>query len=192
MFKSVIKQALFLFTTTVIIAALLGVVHYVTEEPIQAQLERELLLAKQILLPSATTFETVDITKDSVPSVKMVERGLDISGSKVGYVVTVTPKGYGGEILIMVGFDASISLTSYRILKSNETPGLGDMAAKPEFTSRFEGWSGFPIDIVKNPAKETEVQAITGATITSKAMVQGINNAAEIVTFIEEENNEQS
>ncbi|MGF7145570.1 electron transport complex protein RnfG [Anaerotaenia torta] len=192
MFKSVIKQALFLFTTTVIIAGLLGIVHYITEEPIQAQLERELLLSKQILLPAAATFETVDITNNNISSVKMVERGLDASGSKVGYVVTVTPKGYGGEILTMVGFDASISITSYRILKSNETPGLGDIAAKPDFISRFEGRSGYPINIVKLPAKETDVQAITGATITSKAIAQGINHAAEIVTFIEEENNEQS
>ncbi len=185
MFKAVIKPTLFLFATTVVIAGLLGVVHYVTEAPIQAQLERELLLSKQILLPSAITFEIVDFTKNNGSSVKMVERGLDESGSKVGYIVTVTPKGYGGEILTMVGFDANISVTSYRILKSNETPGLGDIASKPDFTSRFEGRSGFPINIVKIPAKETDVQAIIGATITSKAMVQGVNHAAEIVASIE-------
>lgn len=192
MFKSVIKQALVLFLTTVIIAGLLGLVHYITKEPIQEQLEQELLLSKQILLPSAKTFETIDITKNNISTVKMVERGLDSSGNKVGYVVTVTPKGYGGEILVMVGFDASISITSYRILTSNETPGLGDIAGKPEFTSRFEGRSSFPINIVKTPTNETDVQGITGATITSKAMVEGINKAADIIMSIEEEDNEKS
>lgn len=185
MIKAVMKQALFLFTTTVIIAGLLGVVYYITEEPIQEQLERELLISKQILLPIATTFETVEIINNNESTVTMVERGLDSSGSKVGYVVTVTPKGYGGEILTMVGFDASICITSYRILQSNETPGLGDIAAKREFTSRFEGKSDFPIHIEKLPAKETDVLAITGATITSKAIAQGINHAAEIIMDIE-------
>ncbi|MFT4147018.1 MAG: FMN-binding protein, partial [Mobilitalea sp.] len=78
-----------------------------------------------------------------------------------------------------------ISVTSYRILQSNETPGLGDIAAKPEFTSRFEGRSIFPINIVKPPAKEMEVLAITGATITSKAIAQGVNHAAELIMLIE-------
>ncbi len=185
MLKSVLKQALFLFATTIIIAGLLGVVYFITEEPIQEQLEQELLLSKQILLPAATTFETVDFRKNNKSTVTMVERGLDASGSKVGYVVTVTPKGYGGEILTMVGFDENISVTSYRILQSNETPGLGDIAAKPEFTSRFEGRSDFPINIVKPPAKEMDVLAITGATITSKAIAQGVNHAAELIISIE-------
>ncbi len=192
MLKAVMKQAFFLFATTVIIAGLLGIVHYITKEPIEAQLERELLLSKKILLPAAATFEAVDITQNNNPYVKMVERGFDASGSKVGYVVTVTSKGYGGEILTMVGFDAARSITSYRILSSKETPGLGDLAAKRDFISRFEGRSDFPINIVKITAKKTDIQAITGATITSKAMAQGINNAAEIVTSIEEEQNEQS
>lgn len=190
MFKSVMKQAMFLFMITVAIAAVLGVVHYITKDPIEAQLKREVNLSKKVLLPSATTFETVDITNYMVPSVKMLERGFDASGSMVGYLVTMIPKGYGGEILTLVGFDANIAITSYRVLKSNETPGLGDFVAKSDFISHFEGRVDFPINIVKVPAKQTDIQAITGATISSKAMAQGINQAVEVVKSIEEGKNE--
>ncbi len=188
MFNSVIKPALFLFTVTVIIAVLLGFMYYITEEPIYAQLERELFLAKQILLPAAAAFEVIDYTQSKASSVTTVEKGFDASGNKVGYVVTVTPKGYAGEILAMIGFDVAISITSYSILNLNETPGLGDIAAKPDFINRFAGKSSFPIKIVKIPtANKTDVQAITGATVTSRAIVQGINDAAEIVISIEGE-----
>lgn len=70
MLKAVMKQAFFLFATTVIIAGLLGIVHYITKEPIETQLEQELLSSKKILLPAAATFEAVDITQNNTPSVK--------------------------------------------------------------------------------------------------------------------------
>lgn len=186
MFQSVVKPALFLCVATVIIAAMLGVVHHVTEAPIQAQLDRQLLSAKQALLPEATTFDSVTYAEDPKSTVTNVEQGLDAEGSVVGYVVTVAPKGYGGIILTMVGFDPQLAITSYRILEASETPGLGDLAGKPAFTSQFVGKSLFPIQVVKMSPSDTEVEAITGATVTSKAIVQGVNHAAQALQAIEE------
>lgn len=98
----------------------------------------------------------------------------------VGVIYTVEPKGYGGSIKTLVGFDIGQNIiTNIKVLSLSETAGLGAKAQEPWFAKEFQGKSALTdLEVVKNtPQRENEVQAITAATITSKAVTTGVNEA---------------
>jgi electron transport complex protein RnfG len=97
-------------------------------------------------------------------------------GALTGYVVFASPKGYSGSVDIMVGFDTAGTLMGVQILSHAETPGLGANATKPSFLDQFKSKNG-ELTVTKAPPGENEIQAITSATITSTAMVRGVNEA---------------
>ena len=100
--------------------------------------------------------------------------GTDESGEEVGYVFTAGAKGYGGTVSVMVGLDMDGTITGVEILSHSETPGLGANAVKPDFKNRFIGKSGQLI-VDKNSNDGQNIQAITAATITSKAVTSAVN-----------------
>lgn len=91
-----------------------------------------------------------------------------------GKTISVSPKGYGGPIEMLLGIDDQGKVTGVKIMNHRETPGLGANIAKPEFLKQFVGKSaGDPLE----PKKD--IDAITGATISSRAVCQGVKNALE-------------
>lgn len=105
----------------------------------------------------------------------------------VGYAFTLSANGYGGAVKCVVGIDKSGKITAIEITDvSNETPGLGQNAGRVSFTDQFKG-KDKPLSVVKSGAKENEVQAVTGATITSKAVTNSVNLAMELYKKIEGE-----
>ena len=103
-------------------------------------------------------------------------KGLAADSSVMGYVVETVSKGYGGDISLMVGVGVDGTVQGVSILSINETAGLGMNAENPEFLEQFLGKSG-TIGVQKNGSSDTEIQALTGATITSEAMADGVNQA---------------
>ena len=100
------------------------------------------------------------------------------NGEIIGHVVVNTAKGYGGDISVMTGVDADGKVTGVNILSHAETAGLGAKAAEQSFRDRFVGLvSG--ITVSKDKAGENSIDAITGATITSRAMTEAVNAAIE-------------
>ena len=98
----------------------------------------------------------------------------------VGHCITVTSKGYGGPIEIVVGLTREGNVRAIRILNQSETPGLGAKAGEPPFSGQFENRERLPLKTVKQPpSAPDEIQAISGATITSSAVVAGVNAAAD-------------
>lgn len=100
-----------------------------------------------------------------------------------GYVMTVCPKGFGGEIEMMVGVSASGMVTGVKILSNNETPGLGAKVAEAKHTAQYRGIPvGMELKLIKNRAKNdlNEVQAVSGATISSAAVVSGTQCAMKL------------
>lgn len=93
-------------------------------------------------------------------------------GKTVGYAVNVvTPEGYGGAIEMIIGFDSEFCMTGLEYISMSETPGLGTRAKEESFTAQFIG----------QPAKEfSEIDALTGATVTSKAVNGAINQASAL------------
>jgi len=102
-------------------------------------------------------------------------------GKVIAYVVPAESKGYGGAINMLAAVTADGKVIDYAILKFNETPGLGDKADKPAFRQRFAGKTAHDLEVVKVPS-DKNIQALTGATITSRAVTKGIKEAVEEVT----------
>ena len=95
-----------------------------------------------------------------------------------GFVMQTEVQGYGGAVRLMVGVDAGGSVTGLRLLSHSETPGLGAKASSSDFLNQFAGKTGPTLSIVKQPPTQArEVQAITGATITSTAVTGGVEQA---------------
>ena len=89
---------------------------------------------------------------------------------KVGVLVTYTEQGYGGEIKVLTGIDNEGKIVGVEILENSETAGLGANATKPEFKGQFTGKNN-TVSVTKTVPGDAEIKAITGATITSKAVI---------------------
>jgi len=157
--------------------ALVGVYSY-TQPLIEANRQKALKEAVFQVLPQAKDFET--IIKDE----KKIYKGLDASGQVVGYAFTGEGPGYQGIIRIMIGADPNLEKTlGIQILESVETPGLGQKITTSFFRKQFEGLDITPFVklLKKEPTAPNEVQAITGATISSHAVVDIVNSTTSKV-----------
>jgi len=174
----ILKLGAVLFAITAVTGLILGGVYTMTLEPISSAKEKEKMAALAETLPEASDFEKVGSLQDN-SVIKEVNKG-STNGETVGYNITVTPKGYGGLIEMVVGINDEGKLISIKILSHTETPGLGAKAADPAFSDQFKQKNVGRIVITKSkPTAENEVQAISGATITSSAVADGVNKALE-------------
>ena len=111
--------------------------------------------------------------------VNQVVVGQDADGQTVGYVVSVTSgKGYGGNITLSVGIDAEGKVEGIAFTELNETAGKGSRAEEPEFRDQFAGVLTDAFTLMTSGASsDGEINAITGATVTSSAVVNAVNTA---------------
>ncbi len=108
------------------------------------------------------------------------------NNEKIAYIFTTSGKGYGGDVVVMSGIDMNGNITGINFLQLNETAGLGMRANSPDFMKQFTGLnadSGFTL--VKSKAGDNEVQALTGATITSNAVSDACKTAFELYKSLE-------
>ena len=183
-FKAVFLPAISLFVICVIIALLLGLTNELTKAAIADNAVLNEQQAMQAVCPEGETFEKAEIVPEEKGEAHFA---LDNEGIITGYAVSVTEKGYGGDIEIMVGISYKGEITGVEILSINETPGLGMNAKGEEFRGQFKGYppqGGFS-------AKDSEemkrnVDALTGATITSEAVSKAVNKALDIYSVIKE------
>ncbi|MBO4694089.1 MAG: RnfABCDGE type electron transport complex subunit G [Clostridia bacterium] len=106
-----------------------------------------------------------------------------------GYIFITSSNGYGGEVKVMTAVLPDKTVKAVEILDvSNETPGLGQNATNEKFYGQFKGKSG-GVTVVKTGAdgKNNEINAITGATITSRAVTKAVNEALELCGKIKTE-----
>jgi electron transport complex protein RnfG len=107
------------------------------------------------------------------------------SGGKViAYVVSEDPKGYGGAIDMLVAVSPEGKVINFTITTSNETPGLGSKASDEPFKGQFPGKTSNQLAVTKDASKKDNIQAMTGATITSKAVTKGVKEAVDAVADI--------
>lgn len=114
--------------------------------------------------------------------------GLDASGNVAGYVVNVTSKeGFGGEVSISTGISPDGQITGMEFLTINETAGLGMNATKPEFMNQYVGKTVESFELTKEAAQaDNQIQAISGATITSTAVTNAMNAALYLIGSVAE------
>lgn len=180
--KEIIVPAVSLFLICVVVTALLALTNAVTAPKIDALAVETQEASKKQVLSSATSFsEEKQVEKDGVSYTYY--DGLTSDGSVMGYVFVTSAKGYGGDISVMVGVLGDGTVAGVNILSINETAGLGMNAKNQSFLDQFLGKSG-EIGVAKNNPSDTEIQALTGATITSRAMATAVNTALSLYAEI--------
>ena len=175
--KSILQLGLTLLVITAIAGLILGVVYNVTKDSIANQEKLANENAMKALLTDADSFAKKEMTLPE--GILEVNEGKNGSES-VGYAIKVSSKGYGGQIQLMVGIDNSGKLAGIQILSQSETAGLGANCTNPEFFGQYAGKSiEKDIEVVKAEGNDSQIKAITGATITSKGVTNGVNEAVK-------------
>lgn len=191
------KDAIILFVITLIAGICLGGVYEITKEPIEQATIAANLVTYQEVFPNAASFEGSDALKEAAKTSEetlatlgyggvLVDEALvalDASGNPAGYIISSTSKdGYGGAISISVGIDKEGVITGVGYLSIGETPGLGMNATEPAFKDQYKGKSVESFTVVKGGASaDNEIDAISGATITSDAVTNAVNAAIYFV-----------
>lgn len=187
--KSMIKDTLILLLITVISGGVLGLVYQVTKEPIAVAQEKKTKDAYKAAFPEAEFFEedgdfseseAEKVIKENYPNtvIETSMYALDADQNVLGYVIKVlSTEGYSGNISFLVGFKLDGTINAVALLEIKESAGLG-MNAEAVLIPQYEGKKITIFEVTKTGAsKDSEIDAISGATITTNAINNGINAA---------------
>ena len=166
----IVKLIVCLTAISAVCACVLASVNAVTKDAISKIREQQTLDAAVAVMPSGVEASNVEKIGDGIFV------GKDASGKSAGYAVKGSdPAGYGGDVVLMVGFTPDFKIVTYKKLEAAETPGLGSNLTNPGFMKQFSGMdASTPLAVKKDGGG---VDAITSATITSRAVCGAINNA---------------
>lgn len=189
--NKIIKDALALTLITLVAGVALGGVYEITKDPIAKQEAQAKAEAYEQVFTDAAAFEALEmddtLTKTirdqldqegyKAQSIEEVMRAEDQSGETLGYAfAVVTSEGYGGDIRFSMGVQNDGTLNGISILSIGETAGLGMNADTPAFKDQFVGKQVEKLQYTKNGAtQDDEINAISGATVTTNAMTNGVN-----------------
>lgn len=171
---SIFQIAINLVITCLVSGLIIGLVYYVTA-PIAAE-KREISKQESMraLVSDTDSFKEVPDKAEWFAA----EKG----GKVTAYIVPGESRGYGGEIKMLVAVTPAGEVIDYKILAHNETPGLGDNASKDPFKGQFKGKKEANLTVTKDASDKDDIQAMTGATISSKAVTLAVKNAVHEVT----------
>ena len=186
--KKILKDAFALLMITLVAGILLGFVYSITKEPIaqQEQLTKE-RSCQEVFADAATFDNATDDLEAAAAAMKAAGYEVqtlseilvakDDSGSTLGYVLSlVDPEGYGGDISFMMGIRLDGTLNGISILSIGETAGLGMNADTDAFKSQFANKKVEKFTFTKTGStSDSEIDALSGATITTTAMTNGVN-----------------
>ena len=177
--KDMVKLGAILFVICAVASLVLGVTNNITSPVIEERNIQASNELRQIVLSDADEFKELDGINSDI--VLEVYEGIS-GGNVVGYTIKTAPKGYGGTVEVMVGISVDGKVTGVDIGNHSETPGLGSKATEPAFKDQYTGKDiSNELSVVKGSASsENEISAISGATITSKAVTNGVNAAIEV------------
>lgn len=177
--KEVIKPAAILFVICVAVSAALAGTNLLTADRIARAAAQKAEESRMVVLPEAEAFQA---SEDGTHYIGLNKEAPE--GVVVGYVFETESKGYGGTVKVMTGISTEGEITGVVVLSHSETPGLGANAEKESFREQYKqpvGDLAGGISVVKFQAPaEGEIQAMTGATITSAAVTNAVNSAIEL------------
>ncbi|HEY8805524.1 MAG TPA: RnfABCDGE type electron transport complex subunit G [Clostridium sp.] len=171
---SIFQIAINLTVTCFISGAIIAATYFITAPVAVKTAEGIKTDAMKSLVKNAQKFDPVKNKKEWFAAEK--------DGKVIAYVVPAESKGYGGAIQMLVSVTPQGKIIDFNILESKETPGLGDNASKDPFRNEFKGKGTKDLVVVKDPTKVNNIQAMTGATISSRAVTKGIKEAVQQVT----------
>lgn len=168
-----------LFVITAVAGLAMAFVYSVTIEPIAISQKAKINNAIKMVIPEfETILDTVLLPEDGKDSIRIhrLIKGSEISGNAIE---TYTDKGFSGRFSLMVGFTPDGAISNIEVLEHKETPGLGTKMALPAFKDQFKGlkMSDLPGEQLKVKKDGGTVDAITAATISSRAFCDAVNRA---------------
>ena len=190
--KYIVKLAVTLFVTCVIVAGLLGFVNKLTLPNITAtnKAKTEAAMKEVVADPEGSTFsDALEITDDMTAAASSAGAtvteayAVEAGGAPAGYALKIVASGSQGNIEMMVGVDAEGVVTGVSIVKNSETSGIGSKVMTNQPTAKgvgvldqFEGKSAADGTLTVG----TNVDAISGATVSSKGVTTGVNAALAV------------
>lgn len=170
----ILKPAIILTVICIVVTAAVAGANLLTADTVAKAEAAAEQAARAVVLPA----DDYEMIADGCYAAKS-------SGSVIGYVITTSAKsGYSGSLVtVMTGINADGTIAAVTVLScDDETPGLGQNAAKPDFTDRFIGKSG-----VQSVTKDGgEISAVTSATMTSRAVCEAVSEAVKIFDSVKE------
>lgn len=177
--NATIKNAIILCVISLIAAFLLSFVNGITSDVIKQNIIKKQEVAFRQIFTEADSFDIVEIEE---------ENPFDVSGAFTslknnvieGYLFNVSTTGYGGVINMVIGVNADGSIKGLQLIGHTETKGLGT-SAEEGFLSQYIDRNVEAFEVVSGtPSSDVQVEAISGATVSSKAVTAGVNNALSI------------
>ena len=181
--KKILQLILSLTLISAVCAAVLAIVNNATKERIANLATLKANNAARAVLPASV--KAIEPVKDPADASLTAFIGYadDAKTQIVGYAVPgLTAKGYGGNIRLMVGLNPDRTVISYQVLAAAETPGLGSNLSTPAFIARFKDQPAVRVKVTKDGGK---IEALTSATITSRAVCDAVADAARRIDRIE-------
>ena len=187
--NKILKNTVILTIITLVSGVALGGVYQITKEPIAKAQEEAKQEAYQQVFEDADAFEVLKVdaqeAADAVASAgvddcAVIDEAVEAiqGGETIGYVITSTdPNGYGGDIQVSVGIQSDGTVSGIAILSISETAGLGMKAAEPDFYEQYSGKQTDHFYVSKDGGEGEEIDAISGATITSRAVTGAVNSS---------------
>lgn len=172
--SSFANMVIVLTVITVVAAACLGAMNNLTAEPIAASKKAKQEEAIKAVLPEFTT-----VDEEAIVNEQKIFRAYNANGELVGIAIETKELGFGGDVTTMVGFDANGTIVDYSLLAHAETPGLGSKLVdwfRVKSDIRGASANKMPLRVSKDGG---EYDAITAATISSRAFLNSINKAYE-------------
>ncbi len=169
--KFIIVITVKLLVISMITALLLSCVNALTAERIADNIKREKSAAITEIFPNSDSSEQLEFAFEEMSAVYKVYS----NSSVIGYAAEVTPLGFGGEMTVMVGVNTDGTVSGVKLISHSETPGLGSRVGENTYLIKYSG---------KNASQLNEVDAITGSTVSSEAIREGISNALSVYTTL--------
>lgn len=187
--KNIIKNTIILFVITLVAGTLLGTVYEVTKDARAEQEKKTTEKAYKTVFQDADSFDSVDYDKKGLKAylkdsgysedtayINDVVEAKSKSGDSLGYVITATDKnGYGGDITFTIGITSEGSINGIAFLAIDETAGMGMKAKDNEFKDQLKGLNVNDYDTSVDSYAANGIDAISGATITTKAVTNGVS-----------------
>lgn len=174
--KAILIPTISLFLICLVVTALLALTDNVTAKKIaenEAQSKQESMFA---VVPDAKDFDELEAD--------VLYLGKDDSGNTVGYAISTSTQGYGGQVKVMTGIDTEGNIVGVDVFyNDDETPGLGKNTSNESFRDQYKGLSVNESIVVSKDASADDTQtvdAVTSATISSRAVTKAVNEACAI------------
>ena len=181
--REMVKPAISLLVICFMVALCLAFVNALTKDTINQRGKMDSENQRRQVMSEAESFKEIKEWKEKDQSGIIREAYAAYNGQKlIGYVFTAFSKGYGGEITVTVGVGTDKKISGVRIGENKETPGLGTKTVEDSFINQYIGKNTQnKLKIVKRiPFEDNEIQAISGATISSKAVTSAVQASAEL------------